>query len=313
MFATPISDWCTAVACVRNGMNATGAFIALGMLVATAAAGARADESGDGWMPDFYSYLPAAPEIRAPDIDIIPFWSGDLKKARRAYKAGEYGRARKYFEKESRDGNIVADWYLGHIYRLGRGVTQDNAKAFSYYSRVADAFSDDERDEKRLRICVDALVRVADYYRTGEQAAGIPRDYDHAIRIYRLATTYGHPAAQYALGLMSLRGQGMKKKPDQGLRWLMSAARKRYAPAEAKLGDLYWDGEDVPRDRTRAAMWYILARETARPEEFPQIFDRYDSLLAEVSEEERLEAEARATVWADQFPAGSGQAAQAGE
>lgn len=307
MFATPTSDRCAKAVRARNGMKAAKAFIGVFMLASGLAGGAWAEDGSDGWMADFYSYLPAAPEIRAPDIDIVPFWSGDLKKARRAYKEGEYGKARKYFERESRDGNIVADWYLGHIYRLGRGVTQDSAKAFSYYSRVADAFNDDERDEKRLRICLDALVRVADYYRTGDQAAGIPRDHERAIRIYRVATTYGHPAAQYALGVMSLRGQGMKKKPDQGLRWLMSAARKRYAPAEAKLGDLYWEGEAVKRDRTRAIMWYILARETARPEEFPQIHDRHDAMLAEVSEEERLEAEARATVWAEQFPSRVGQ------
>ena len=292
--------------CARFGWNAVAALFALGVCLSALAGSPRAQDS-EGWMPDFYSYLPAAPELKAPDLDILPFWSGDLKKAKKAYRNGEYGKARKFFEKESEDGNIVADWYLGHIYRLGRGVTQDNAKAFSYYSRVADSFDENERDDMRLRICVDALVRLADYYRTGDEAAGIPRDHGRAIRIYRLATTYGHPAAQYALGLMSLRGQGMKKSPAQGLRWLLSAARKRYAPAEAKLGDLYWSGDSVKVDRTRAIMWYILARATARPEEYPQIFDRYDTMLAEVSEEERLEAEARATIWAEQYPARSSQ------
>jgi len=289
------------------------AFLALCASLLALAVGPHAEDSSGGWMQEFYSYLPAAPEIRAPDLDILPFWTDDLKKAKRAYRDGEYGKARRYFEKESEDGNLVADWYLGHIYRLGRGVTQDNAKAYSYYSRVADRFDDDERHEMRLRICVDALVRIADYHRTGDEAAGIPRDYARAIRIYRLATTYGHPSAQYALGLMSLRGQGMKQNPGQGLKWLLAAARKRYAPAEAKLGDIYWDGEMVNGDRTRAVMWYILAKATAKPEEYPQIYDRYDAMLADVSEEERLEAEARATVWAEQYPAGSSQAAQSGE
>jgi TPR repeat protein len=299
--------------CARLGVNAMVAFVTLCACLLALAEVPRAEDSSDGWMPDFYTYLPAAPELKMPDINILPFWTDDLKKAKRAYRDGEYGKARKYFEKESEDGNIVADWYLGHIYRLGRGVTQDNAKAYSYYSRVADQFDDDERDEMRLRICVDALVRIADYHRTGDEAAGIPRDYPRAIRIYRLATTYGHPAAQYALGLMSLRGQGMKKNPGQGLKWLLAAARKRYAPAEAKLGDLYWDGDMVASDRTRAVMWYILAKATAKPEEYPQIYDHYDAMLAEVSEEERLEAEARATVWAEQYPTGSNQAPQPGD
>jgi TPR repeat protein len=257
----------------------------------------------DSWTSDFYSYLPAAPDIKAPDLDFIPFWTDDLKRAKRAYKEGDFDKARKYFERASDDNNIVADWYLGHMYRLGRGVPRDDAKAFSYYGRVADAFDSEESDQNRLRIMVDALVRVGDYYRVGNKAAGVPQNFDRASRIYRLAATYGHPASQYALGLMAMRGQGMRKQPEQGLRWLLAAAKKRYAPAEAALGDLYWDGDIVRRDRTRAIMWYLLARSTTRPGEEPGIYDRLDKMLAETSEAERLEAEARATVWADQYPA----------
>lgn len=262
---------------------------------------ARAEDGG--WASDFYSYLPAAPDIKAPDLDFLPFWTDDLKKAKRAYKDGDFNKARKYFERASDDNNIVADWYLGHMYRLGRGVPRDDAKAFSYYGRVADAFDSEESDQNRLRIMVDALVRVADYYRTGNKAAGVPQNFERASRIYRLAATYGHPASQYALGLMAIGGQGMREQPEQGLRWLLAAAKKRYAPAEAALGDLYWKGEIVQLDRTRAIMWYLLARSSTRPSDQPEIYDRLDKMLADTSEAERLEAEARATVWADQYPA----------
>jgi tetratricopeptide (TPR) repeat protein len=265
---------------------------------------AQADDPISDLANEFYSYLPAAPDIKAPDFDFIPFWTDDLKKAKRAYKNGDFDKARKFFEKASDDGNIVADWYLGHMYRLGRGVPRDEAKAFSYFSRVADAFDADETDKNRLRIMVDAMVRVADYYRTGSNAAGVPQDFDRSIRIYRLAATYGHPAAQFALGDMQLKGEGMRANPDQGLRWLMTAARKRYGPAEARLGDLYWTGDIVKRDRTRAIMWYMLAEATSRPGDAPEIYDRLDKMLADSTEAERLEAEARATVWADQYPAG---------
>ena len=110
--------------------------------------------------------------------------------------------------------------------------------------------------------------------------------------------------AQCALGDMQLKGEGMRQNAEQGLRWLMTAARKRYPPAEAKLGDLYWTGEVVQRDRTRAIMWYILAQSTTRPGDAPEINGRLDKMLSQSTEAERLEAEARATVWADQFPAG---------
>jgi hypothetical protein len=263
----------------------------------------KAADEDKGFASEFFSYFPAPPDIKLPDLRIEDLWAGDLKKAKRAYRTGDYIRARKYFEKASEDGNMVADWYLGHMYRLGRGAPQNDAAAFSYYSRVAEAFTEDESDSQRLKITVDALVQLANYYRLGNTTAGIRQDFPRAMRIYKVAATYGHPAAQYALGVMHLRGQGIEANPQQGLKWLFTSARKRYAPAEAQLGDLYWNGEFVRADRTRAVMWYILARETAKPDENPQIHDRLDRMLADVSAAERLEAEARATVWSDQYPA----------
>jgi uncharacterized protein len=252
---------------------------------------------------DFHSYLPALPEIKAPNLDFIPFWTSDLKKAKRAYRNGDYGTALKYFREQSEEGNIVADWYLGHMHRLGRGVERDDAAAFSYYDRVADQFTPDEDDRKRLRIMIDSLMRVADYCRTGGPSGAIRQDFPRALRIYKLGTSYGHPAAEFGMGVMNLDGQGLSANPEQGMRWVMKAARKRYAPAEAKLGDLYWRGDYVRADRIRAVMWYALARETAQEDENPEIFERYGRLVRLATNDERIEAEARAAVWAEQYPA----------
>lgn len=281
------------------GHAAIAVFALFALLLPAAAAG---DDENSGPLTEFYSYLPAAPDIKLPEIS-IPFWTDDLKKAKRAYRNGNYERAVKLFRSASDDGNVVADWYLGHMYREGRGVPRDDAMAYSYYSRVAEHYDPDEDDQNRLRITVDAMVRIADYQRTGAVNGGLQPDPAGAARSYlKIATAYGHPAAQFWLGVMSIRGEGVKRNPNQGLKWLMASARKRYAPAEAYLGELYWDGRIVRADRTRALMWYILARESARPEENPEIFDRALQIEASAGEDERIEAEARAKVWDDQYP-----------
>ena len=46
------------------------------MLVPSAAA----DDDEQGPLAEFYSYLPAAPDIHLPEFS-IPFWTDDLKKA----------------------------------------------------------------------------------------------------------------------------------------------------------------------------------------------------------------------------------------
>jgi uncharacterized protein len=297
VFATPTFNFFVK-SFSRHTRNAVIALLAVLLLGLSPVAHAEEDEAG------FFSYLPATPKLNLPNLDITPFWTDDLKKAKKAYNSGNFDRAIKFFRKASEDGNIVADWYLGHIYRKGRGVPRDDATAFSYYSRVADNYDPDESDQNRLRIMVDSQLRVADYYRVGIANAGIKPNYRVAANSYlKIASTYGHPGAQYSLGLMNIRGQGVKKNPQQGLKWLIAAARKRHALSEAYLGDLYWDGKLVQKDRTRALMWYILAQQSTKPSEFPSIYDRFNELNSAARDDERLEAEARARVWADQYPA----------
>ena len=303
MFVAALNGWRRLRSSIRHAALAVFAVI---LMLAPATA---ADDDEKGPLSEFYSYLPAAPDIHLPEFS-IPFWTDDLKKAKRAYKSGDYDRALRLFRRSSDEGNIVADWYLGHMYSQGVGVPRNDAMAYSYYTRVADHYDPEETDPNRLKITVDAMVRLADYQRTGAVNAGIQPDPRAAAQNYlKIATTYGHPAAQYALGVMTIKGEGVKKNPQQGLKWLMAAARKRYAPAEAYLGDLYWSGQIVNGDRTRAVMWYILARESAQPDENPEIYARAKQIEASVGEDERIEAEARARVWEEQYPAGKVRAA----
>lgn len=271
------------------------------LLAANAQAIAQEAPPGEEDGPGFFSRIPR-PRIKLPDIS-IPFWSDDFKTGRKAYNNGNYDRALKYFERASADGSMVADWYLGHMYRTGRGVPQDDGKAFAYYQRVADQFDPAEESSNRRRIMVDAQLRMADYYRKGVPEAGVERDYARAYSMYlRFGTGYGHPAAFYGLGSMNINGQGVNRNPRQGLKWMMAAARKRYAPAEAFLGDAYWTGRLVPQDRTRAIMYYILASQSANMLEDPEIFDRLELMRSAVREDQLLEAEARARVWDKQYP-----------
>jgi hypothetical protein len=262
--------------------------------------------AGDEAEPDhsFFSYLPAAPKFRLPNLDIVPFWTSDLKIARKAYRSGKYERALIYFRKASEDGNATADWFLGHMYRLGRGVPVDHSVAYSYYSRVAETYGSDEADTVRMGIAVDCQLRLANYQLTGVAASGIKPNPEAATRTYlRLASNYGHPAAMFALGKTNIEGLGMQKNPAQGLKWLMAAARKRNVEAQAYLGDLYEVGEIVRRDETRSLMWYILAAESAGGEHSGPVHLRLEQKIANASDDVRLEADARARVFSDQFPA----------
>lgn len=264
-------------------------------------------QAGDDPIGDFFSML-RPPEIRLPHIEIPSFWTDDLKRARGAYVDGDYPQAAQYFRKSSEDGNMVADWYLGNMYRLGQGVPLDQATAYSYYSRVAENYDADEPDKNRLRIVVDAQLRVADYLRTGIRSAKLAANPQSASRTYlRIATSFGHPRALYGLGTMSIEGEGMARNPTQGLKWLNAAVRKHSPDAAAYLAELYKSGTVVHQDDTRALMWYIIAGQYAVKNENPIIFSRLAEMRFGSTEESRIEAEARARVWMEQNPVRAGE------
>ena len=266
---------------------------ALVVLAGCFPAGATVAGGLDSPVLQFHSYQPAAPRDTASVFAGLSFWQGDLDKARSAWKKGRFVAARKAFERAwKKKGSLVAAWYLGHIYRLGRGVRADDEKAFWYYRQVALAYDPDISSRKRLLMTVDALVRVAGYYRTGIGKAHKKRDPRRAWRLYSIAAGHGFPAAFYGLGVIALEGQGMKRRPRQAIGWLMKAARLRYAPAAARLGDLAMKGlkGHVRKDKVAALSWYMIAAALTTEARNPEIYDRLERLQATASEATRQRA-----------------------
>jgi TPR repeat protein len=224
-----------------------------------------------------------------------------MRGVREAWRSGRYKRAHKLLIRALKNGNVTAAWYLGHLYRTGRGVDQNKGKAFEYYRQVWLEYNSLQPYDNRFLIAVDSLVRVADGYRDGIPASGIAKNPNRAYNLYLTASGFSHPGAEHGLAMMFLKGDGVRRKPKRALGWLRSAARKGYAPSRTILGDLHWQGRYVRKDRVKAIMWYLLAQRTARPEDYPQVYKRLDAMLAQASTEDQAAAQALATKWEDHY------------
>ena len=68
--------------------------------------------------------------------------------------------------------------------------------------------------------------------------------------------------AQYKLGSMFYQGVGLSR-PDfrRAVAFFSRAANNGYAPAQVKLGLLYWRGEGITKNLTMAHKWLYLAQE----------------------------------------------------
>jgi hypothetical protein len=84
-------------------------------------------------------------------------------------------------------------------------------------------------------------------------------DYRTAFAILQQPAQDGDGLAQYCLGVMYLKGQGLPKSDILGFEWLSKAALAGYADAQAYMGSFNRRGSLVPQNFAEAMRWYLLA------------------------------------------------------
>lgn len=88
---------------------------------------------------------------------------------------------------------------------------------------------------------------------------GVPKSPEQALRLFRLAADQGNADAQAMLGFMHVHGMGTARDVDQGLVWLRRAAERGVANAQYELGHRYrWDG-GAGQDYALAMRWLTQA------------------------------------------------------
>ena len=194
-------------------------------------------------------------------------------------------RAFELFGKAAAQGHARAQVNLATFYAQGRGTTRDQAQARSWYERAAG--SNDpyalfalghqlEGEPGAQARAVELYRRSADQGHLGAAlrlgrmlAAGTGTASDPAAAAIWLqhAVQNGLPEAGLALGDLiaqrALRGEGAARQEAarSAAQWYRIAADAGAAPAQFKLGNLYFAGAGVPRDFAVAQTWYARAAE----------------------------------------------------
>jgi hypothetical protein len=188
-------------------------------------------------------------------------------------------------------GHPVAQWKLGRMYANGDGVTQDDLRAFEYFSRIANAHAEDSPSAPEAAIVAKAFVALGRYYLSGIPNTKIKSDPERAREMFSYAASYfGNADAQYDLARLYLSGSGSSRDDYRyGARWLGLAAQKGQHQAQALLGQMLFNGDQLPRQAARGLMWLTLARDSAGPDE-SWIKESYNKAIAKASDDDRAMA-----------------------
>jgi TPR repeat protein len=185
-------------------------------------------------------------------------------------------------------GQPAAQWKLGRMYADGDGVPQDQIRAFTYFSEIANAHPDENPGTPQGRLVANAFVSLGHYYRTGIPNSKIKPNAARARELYTYAATYfGDADAQYELGRLYL--DSTPSDGHEAARWFQLAANKGQCRAEAVLGDILFQGQYVPRQAARGLMWLTLSRDCAGSDE-AWVKPLFDNAMRRASDDERAMA-----------------------
>ncbi len=90
-------------------------------------------------------------------------------------------------------------------------------------------------------------------YAKGE---GVARDYGKALVLFRTSASQGNSYGQFALGYVLEHGQGVERDAGKAARWYRSAAEQGNLAAQNNLALMYEQGRGVARDYVQAYYWY---------------------------------------------------------
>jgi TPR repeat protein len=231
--------------------------------------------------------LSASSTVHAFDCRIVGTRVGDFdgKEITDYLNSGKSFTALKYAADQ---GHLVAQWKVGRMYAAGDGVAQDDQRAFTYFSQIANTHADEPPRTAQAPFVADAFVALGHYYLKGIPNTAIVPDATRAREMFSYAAShFGNTDAQYQLGRLYL--DSTPSDPRQAARWFQLAATKGDCRAEAVLGDMLFQGKHVPRQAARGLMLLTLGRHCARTED-TWIKPLYDDAYRRASDDERARA-----------------------
>lgn len=190
--------------------------------------------------------------------------------------------ALRLYQQAADQGLAAAQFNLGMMFEVGRGVAADAAAAFKHYRRAADqGFAPAQFNVGNMyatgngvkqdyfeaslwfRQAADRGVAEAQYNLAlaHELGRGVPKDEVTAQRWYRAAAGQRYPRAQYNLALMLEEGRGSSLDMPGAFALYRAAAAQNFAPAQNNLGILLAEGRGAPADPVEAYTWLALAVE----------------------------------------------------
>jgi len=187
--------------------------------------------------------------------------NSDYQSGVAAYNAGRFQEAAASFRQAADQGHAESQYILSTMYDAGKGAPQGVAKDRAQAERWERAAA----EQGHVYAQANLSFRCS--------SAG---DLDGAFEWCQRAADGELAWAQYNIGLMYQKGEGVARSEAEAAHWYGLAASQGFADAQQRLADLYYLGQGIPRSYTQAALWYRRAAEQGSARAQFQLGHLYD-------------------------------------
>ncbi len=174
----------------------------------------------------------------------------------------DYKEAVKWLRKAAEQGHIFSQTTLGTVYAEGvPGVVEkDYPQALMWFIFAAakgDMEAMEFRDSLANRMTPGQIAEAQTLAREFK-----PQDvYTKSLQEFRALAAQGDAAAQFKLGVIYYKGQGVQPDYLEALNWFKKAALQGHPLARYNAGYMNEKGEGTPQDHVEAAKYYRQAAE----------------------------------------------------
>jgi TPR repeat protein len=189
---------------------------------------------------------PAPLEITTDTVQTNAQADADYQQAITLLEQGKRAEAAGFLEQAARRGILMAQYRLGLMYAQGDGMDRDLSLALRWLRAAAPHYAP----------AVEPLQKVRYELRTAYT--------DEFDRTWTSAQA-GDALSMFKLALMFEEGVGTVPNHTRALEWLQKAAHANVADAQARLGTLYFTGEQLPQDFQQAEHWLTQAASLGEP------------------------------------------------
>lgn len=223
-----------------------------------------------------------------------------------AYQQGKYQLALESWLTEAENGNPTAQFNIGQLYRLGKGMPQDDAKAALWYQRAAEqGYAPAQRNLQLMaaegKVSADQLPVATDKASDTRDGSGVNAyeqgNFRQALDAWLPLAAQGDATAQFNLGQLHRLGKGVVQSDGEAIRWYRRAALQGHPMALHNLKLMLKD-DRVPEAERAAIQTIVLsspgkAGETSSPSTVamaPGATEKADNPPDVISRVQRLEA-----------------------